>query len=392
MHSTDPSEGSLRNLALICLDNIEELIEAFLAELIELEPYRDEVIPLSEVRADAECSFEMLLRVIADLPVPGSLTDISERVGRRRAQLGVPLDVLLQAVRLDFRILWAALNHHAEPKDTKALMDGVVTVWEAVEKHTVGVHVSYLDEAAVLAREREQQMSYLVSKLFSSNGTDARVRDQIAATLDVDANAEFAQAVAHPSNERALRRAADRLRAKGIAVYVHVEERRPIMLAELPHGRRNVPAEWLRGVPCGLGPIARGLAAVPRCVRVAVEISEAIGPNATGPTRLHDVWPDVVAGRLSETGDVLADEVLSDMDAVTEHERRRLEATAGAYFASESVAETAERLYCHRNTVLTRLRRLGELTGGNLNQPAHAALVLLGLCVRDRRDAKSHDS
>jgi hypothetical protein len=368
------------------MDDVDELVEAFVAELAQLPPYREELIPRSEVRQDAESSFEMLLRLIAGLPLTDRLAGISEQIGRRRAQAGMPLDVLLQAVRLDFRILWAALLRRATPGDLQSLVAGAVTVWEAVEQHTVGVHVAYLDEAAVLAREQEQERSRIVAQLLSTDGRDAQIRAQVATALEIDPAANFAIAAADPANERTMRDTAERLRANGITAHIHVEERRPVIIAQLPRGSRTLSAHWLRGTPCGLGPTAQSLAAIPRSVRIATEVSKTIGPDADGPQRLQQVWHDVAADRLSEVGNVLAEEVLSEFDTATAYEQSRLVQTATSFFATGSVSATAKDLFCHRNTVLNRLHRLGEMTGGDLTRPEHAVLVQLALRVRARAD------
>ena len=380
------SSSALRPLVHACLDDVGELVAAFLAELADLPPYRDELIPPAEVRADAEASFEMLLRLIAGLPLPDRIADISERVGRRRAQAGVPLDVLLQAVRLDFRILWSALLSRADPADMHALMEGAVVVWDAVERHTVGVHVSYLDEAAVLARERDQERSRLVAQLLTSDGRDPQIRAQVATALEVDSATPFAVAAGVPSDQRALRAALERLRANGFTAHIHFEERRPVLLIALPKGTQALAENWLQGVACGLGPVAHGLADVPRSVRTAMEVAKVLPPDTSEPMRLRDVWTEIAAERMSEPGSVLAESLLSDVDNLAAHERDRLLETARHYFASGSVADTAREMFCHRNTVLNRLRRLGELTGGDFGRPEHAALVLLALRIRSRRE------
>ncbi|GAB2748772.1 helix-turn-helix domain-containing protein [Salinifilum aidingensis] len=382
MHTPHPQPGSLQVLAHACLEDLGELVDAFLAELASMPPYQGGMIPWTELRQDAEASFEMLLRSIGGLPSPERLSTTSEQIGRRRAQAGVPLEVLLRAVRLDFRILWAALLHRAAPDDLEQLVEGAVTVWEAVEQHTLSVHVNYLDEAAVLSREREQERSRIIGQLLNTGGRDPQVLAQVATALEVAPDAHFAVAVGDPEHERTVREAVKRLHSSGITAHIHIEDRRPLLIAEMPPGTREVPAHWLRDVPCGLGPAARGLAAIPRSVRIATEVSRAAGPETDGPKHLRQVWREVVSGRLSDTGTALADEVLAELETTTEHERSRLVETATAYFASGSVTTTAKALFCHRNTVLNRLHRLGEMTGGDLNHPGHAALVQLALHIR----------
>ena len=71
-------------------------------------PYSD-MVSRHEFRDSAWQAFELLLRTVAQLPVPEHIAGVSERVGEQRARQGFPLDALLQAARLDFRVVWAAL-------------------------------------------------------------------------------------------------------------------------------------------------------------------------------------------------------------------------------------------------------------------------------------------
>lgn len=63
-----------------------------------------------------------------------------------------------------------------------------------------------------------------------------------------------------------------------------------------------------------------------------------------------------------------------------EVERNSLLATLDAWFASKgSTSDAAARLHYHRNTVLYRLRRIGDLTGRDFMNPAQAAELFVGL-------------
>ncbi|MBO0851137.1 MAG: helix-turn-helix domain-containing protein, partial [Pseudonocardia sp.] len=130
--------------------------------------------------------------------------------------------------------------------------------------------------------------------------------------------------------------------------------------------------------PCGVGPLAHGLASAPRSARLAGEIVDVL-PELSGPTELSDVWLPLAAARLSDTADDLVESVLGGLASAPARERERLLETVRAYAASGAVAEVAARLYCHRNTVRGRLRRFSELTGRDVTIPAEAATVLLAL-------------
>ena len=77
--------------------------------------------------------------------------------------------------------------------------------------------------------------------------------------------------------------------------------------------------------------------------------------------------------------------VLGGLSEAPDRERDRLLDTVRRYAASGAVSEVAAELYCHRNTVLNRLRRFTELTGRDVTVPTQAAAVLLALHCADRR-------
>jgi DNA-binding PucR family transcriptional regulator len=159
-------------------------------------------------------------------------------------------------------------------------------------------------------------------------------------------------------------------------------DRRSVLIAQLPRGRRTLPGRWLRDVHCGLAPVAGSLAAVPRAARIATALAEVAG-GEHGPRRLTDAWPALVAARLAELGEALAADVLTGVDRAGRHERDRLLETVSVYLRRGSVGRAAAELFCHRNTVLNRIRRFAHLTGCDVTRPEQAALAMVALACRD---------
>jgi hypothetical protein len=372
LHVPVTPDGPLRRLVHSCLDDLDELVAVFLAELRSMEPYASDAVPWPELREHAEGSMELLLRLVGGLAVPDRLADLCERIGRSRAQAGVPLEVLLHAVRFDFRVLWDAFVRRVAEDDLPSLVHSASRVWAAVDHHTTRIHLAYLAEAAVVAREQEHERAQLVARLLTTDARDPQVVAQVATALDVSADADFAVAAAPLSETRPLRDAVDELAARGIAVHLQDVDRRPVLIAQLPAGTSDVPPRWLQNVPCGLAPVARTLAGVPRAVRIAAELAGTRAAE-TGPRALTDAWSSVVAGRLGELGDALAAEVFGRMRGIGAGERSRLLETAATYLRTGSAGAVAAELYCHRNTVLNRLRRIADLTGCDLTRPDQAA-------------------
>jgi DNA-binding PucR family transcriptional regulator len=101
-----------------------------------------------------------------------------------------------------------------------------------------------------------------------------------------------------------------------------------------------------------------------------------------GQRTVRDAWGYVAANRLGEYGTVLADTVLGPLKAIAAHERDRLIETVQAFLRSGSVSQTAGELYCHRNTVLNRLARFGQLTGFDPANPQDAATVIAAFHIQ----------
>ncbi|MTE19854.1 PucR family transcriptional regulator [Streptomyces sp. TRM43335] len=392
MHNSPSSAGGsdeavharLRRLARDCLDHLDDLVGRYVAEVSDFEDYRSTVAP-EDLRDTARDSFELLLRLIGGLPLREELRAVPERLGRRRAHQGVPLEKLLQAVRMDFRVIWTVFLERVAPEELPELTRGAVRVWEAVEFHTVHVHAAYLDEVAVLAREQERQRTALMGRLLSSDGRDQQLVAQVATLLRVSAQDVFAVAIAPPASQDAMRRAVAG-RMTGHTTHLQQHQGMLVLVARLPRGVEAPPPSWLEDVPCAVGPPAHGLARVPEVVRAAEAVAVVMDPDVAGPVTLTDAWMPVAAAGLGPVAGMLGDSVLSALDPLPPHERERLLETVVVYCGSGSVAETSGALYCHRNTVLNRLRRFTELTGLDPTRPVDAATALFAMRCRDLAD------
>jgi hypothetical protein len=354
------------------------LVAAFVARVRAVPPYGRGVVPTDRLETDAHLTFDYLLRRLAGQPVPERLLATGPSIGRDRARRGVPLNDLLTAVRLDFRVLWAALRECADPADEALLVARAEDVWNVVEEYSTQIQVSYQAEAAVLARERMGERTMLVAALLSSAVPDPDEVARVAVALDVDVDADLLVAAASPASGLRLRQAADRLAADGRMVHVQSTGRHVVLLARWDGGTGAPVRAVLPGVPCGVGPLAHGLAAVPRSARLAGELVDVL-PDLGGPRELFDAWLPLAAARLADTAGELVGAELAGLADAAPRERHRVLETVRAYAATGSVAEVAARVYCHRNTVLNRLRRFAELTGRDVTVPTDAAVVLLAL-------------
>ncbi len=133
-----------------------------------------------------------------------------------------------------------------------------------------------------------------------------------------------------------------------------------------PAGPEDAPDAPVAGVRIGIGSAVDGLASVGDARRRADTALE-ICPRTGGTVRLADHLPAALVASSPELGGALAERVLGPL--------LRLDCDGSAQRAGE-------RLYCHRNTVLNRLRRCEQLTGRSLARPADLVEISLALTAR----------
>jgi hypothetical protein len=366
-----------------CLTDIDRIAHEYLLEVRKIDDYAGSLVVDQDLEETAVASMELLLRLIGNLPIPDRLAGISEALGHRRAQQGLPLESLLRAVRMDFRVLWTAMLEKVPAEFLPNFTKDAVRVWEAVEYHTIRVHAGYLNELATMAQEKETRRAFLLSRLLNSDGKDPHLLGQAARALGVKAESNFIVAVAAGHAQEAFR--AGVLRA-GAEQFLHERDGALILILEDVPARTGRQPEgtrpWLAPLDCFVAPPAQSLAEVPRMLRIAMESLPVVTPDRPGRHTVRDAWGPVAATRLGEYGTVLAAAVLGPLAVISAHERDRLIETIQAYLRSGSVSETAAELYCHRNTVLNRLARFEQLTGFDPANPQDAAAVIAALHVR----------
>ncbi|SKC67597.1 PucR family transcriptional regulator [Okibacterium fritillariae] len=362
---------------LACLGELDALAAEYLAEVRQLSGYPASAITDEEIVDTATASLELLLRLIGDLPVTQDLRIVSTETGRRRARQGIPIDSLLRAVRMDFRLIWRALRRHVPPESLVQFAEQVVPIWDAVEVHTTDIHAGYLAELAVMEREAEHERAFLLRRLFAAEENDPRLVGQVAEALRVDPRSRFLVAVSAADRHAELRRAAA---AHGLDEQLHDIEGSSLILLECEPGQDAAPP-WLLELPVGISPRADGLAGVSRMWRTARRLAAAVPENHEGAYSVRENWDAVAAASLGEFGRVLERSVLGPLDGCPPREAALLRETVAAVLREGTVSRAAQALYCHRNTVLNRLGRFKEVTGVDPLHPGDASIVRIALAV-----------
>ena len=91
------------------------------------------------------------------------------------------------------------------------------------------------------------------------------------------------------------------------------------------------------------------------------------------------MWPCIAHERLGPFLPGLRSHAVAAIDELPQPDRDRLVDTVLQFCTNGSIKETAETLFCHRNTIVNRLLRFRDLTGLDVTIPVDAARALIAI-------------
>ncbi|MEU1470396.1 helix-turn-helix domain-containing protein [Streptomyces sp. NPDC005761] len=313
-------------------------------------------------------------------------TDSTQQCVRRRATQGIPLDAVLHAFRIGYRLLAHSLIERAKEQPGTTMDDiaqASMSIWSLLDAASQTVNDVYRETLVGLARADELQRLLLLDALLTGKTADWAMLGGTAASLGLPEQGPYVCVVAEHSDVTAMEqallrsglRSAWRPRPDGLAGIVALPD------PALASGSARVPGPALvLGVVgaavtgrAGLSPAYGRLRESADALRLATLARASLPAGTHGAVTLdHDPAAALVAAghdlalRLAAA---LLDPVLAAPD------RKDLMETLTAWLDSDtgSTTEIAETLYCHRNTVRNRLDRVSRLTGRSLVRPADVA-------------------
>ncbi|WP_411731775.1 helix-turn-helix domain-containing protein [Paeniglutamicibacter sp.] len=380
----DQSDDARRWVALLEGLDIGELTDEFIERLGAVPSYASSPLPVSEIRRTGSASFEaLILAMKADNDEPDYLRErsaIALDVGVSRARAGVPIEALMTAIRLDFSVIWEAITGIAEPGDAQLLVGHTARVWEVVDGYAGETQRAYVDELARIQAEAASMRQGYLATLFSEKNLTPAELDRIAEELGQDLETEYVVAVASWDHIPALRLALANAHAGG---QVFTYSRADALVVFFPLGLRAGSGAQrlyasLERLTCGLLGEGCTLERVPQAAAVAASLAKLLEPAEQGAMTWTRGWARMARRELDRAGAPGLGEVERALEKCGTTERRRLGAAVEAYLETGSISHAADRLYCHRNTLMNRLKRFAQLTGVDPTIPVQAARLVVG--------------
>lgn len=371
----------------------DRLANVFLAQIDGGRRFYESRVSTDELRASAESAFDLLLRQLAGKAMTSDAQGFPTRVGIRRARQGVASEQLIAAVHCDFNAVWSTLLDLATEDDAVTLALHAEEVWRVVDNFAAQVHTAYLQEIVRIAQERSMSRQSFVAQLLSDEHPSPSFIARASQALAIGDNDGLWVAASVANDDAALRRFVEALRRSGRVAYSHPMEGCTVAIwranndnvakvRTIDGWRYSGEQDKLRNVRCGIAPMHHGLQQIRTAATIACQITLSVPPAHDGPATVADAWPLIAAASLHDRIPGFHDAVLAGLMHCRVAERMPLLETVRAFAARGDIATTAEHLFCHRNTVMKRLRRFRELTGLDMTVPEQAAHAIIALADR----------
>ena len=352
-----------------------------------------------ELRADVRTStrehVRRGIRTMAGMAEPGrKAIDIWRETGRRRARQGVPMELVLNAYSLGTRVLWEALLEQRSNKDLDIddhilLMAGQ-SIWAALDVQNAILVESYRRENSRLQRRDLQRQQSFLDGLVEGRGADPEFAAEAHEILGVEIDEPVVCVVApfDRSLDEPLRGPEDRLERAGLVSHWHVRGGAHFGLVST--GELGVP-ELIRLLEpsvagrVGIAPSVEGVAGFATAYQLAARAAETVPRGSQQLVSVTDRLPEVLLGGSPEVISLLVSETLGAVLAQPPQQADLLLETLEALLAHDgSPTHAAEQLFCHRNTVIYRMKQIESLTGRSLQHPRDKLLLSLGLLATGR--------
>jgi hypothetical protein len=307
--------------------------------------------------------------------------------GRRRADQGVPLPVVLHAYRIAGKFIWAAVLGEAADDGTDAvrLLDAASDLWFVIDELSGEVTDSYRDAIGERVRRDEQTRAAMLDVLLRGEpGDGSRLWDS-AAALGLPHRGTFVVAAARAAapGVESIAHAADVLRRRGVQSAWRVELDAHVgviaLTPRVPIERLPVLLGELTGDPVGISTPFSSLDKTPNALRQA-RLACAGAMPAHQPIRYEQAPVAVLVASAPDAASTLVRSILGRVLALPGPEREMLLATLRTWLDEDgATSSAADKLHVHRNTVRYRLHRIEELSGRSLTHPTGLTELYLAL-------------
>ncbi|MFF3314404.1 PucR family transcriptional regulator [Streptomyces sp. NPDC003035] len=368
------------------LERLPELVDEHLRELHEYEPAYGRIVPFDQHWQEAHDAMRIGIEMIS-APRDSPRRDLqhADEMGRRRAEQGMPLELVVHAYRHAGHLVWDALIEDAAafPPRLAALTQSATMVWSAVDAQADTASEAYRATELELRRRTDEQLQALLDALLHGQRSP-EVVSRAAAGLDLPEHGRYAVVVLRHDRREVPEPFHRRVQGAGVRFLWRMGADCEFGVVSLAEGTGlDALSELLEGRcpgPGGISPVVVGLSELGRARRLAELALRTCPPDSHQVVRLDRRMGGALVVGQPELAGLLVTDVLGGLLELDPADRAILLETLDVWLDCEgSAGRAAGRLYCHRNTVFNRLRRLEQLTSRSLSRPRDLTEMTLAL-------------
>ena len=363
-----------------------ELVAGIVERLVVDESHyaRSSQLPAEQLRTVVADNFAAILAQLAD---GTGDPEVARATGRLKAEHGIPVAALLHAYRMSGLLVWENLVARAEsePQLREALPGLASRMWRAVDEFSEEAAAAHGEATAEQVHHGAKARERLLSALLTGTAEDSERLWDLLRAFRLPSSGAFVVVSAEtpPHGGDPLPRVEEHLGAQGfnsvwareveaavglVSVGALGEQRLLRALGELARSRVGVSATF--GNPLD----------APGALREAQLAHRCLPPDEAAVTRYDERPLPLLVAKLPVASREMVDQLLGPVLRLPRAERDTVLATLDAWYDSGgSTPRAAASLHCHRNTVLHRLRRIEQLTGLAVADPAQGAQLYLAL-------------
>jgi hypothetical protein len=355
-------------------DHVDQVVRRIAGTIPSLG--RQSTVSLHELWSAANCVLRSSLRMLTDGGEPSQRDlDAWQAISTRSAHLGVPLEDVLQALRVCATTLWEALSATAvrlgdsHPFD---VLDQAPRLWTNYDVMSSAVTQAHQAVGSALQVEHSQRVCAFLAAL-RRHPTDLEAAEVLARTLGLEPNGWFV-AVVHAN-------VGTKVDATQHRVVIAEEPDRTVMLLQLPSTppEGEEQAAWLLDdlgcTPAGIGIQRAGLAGAHQALIDAEAAYHAAVALRVPIVKFRARWLSCLALKHRDHYELLVEPAVASL-----RQDEQMRDTVAAYLQAEgSLPGAAALLGLHANTVAYRLRQLADRTGLDARSAPGTALAQVAL-------------
>ena len=388
----------LTELAPLLFDQIDDMTDRMVEVLMRTEPaYRDLLrTGGDEMRATMRANLERGMHTLIGAAAGNARTSRRDArdVGRRRAAQGIPLEAVLRAYRLGGQVTWEVLldaSRRSGREHDTLLLEVAGVVWRTNDVECGAVAEGYREEQRRQAGVDEAARRQVLEGLLDGRGTDPVFVRTASELLPLPLAGRLVVVVALPCEDGGpgLDAPDAALLRRGVRSFWGTRSGAQVGILALGSLAGCDVLSWLRTLatgPVGVSAVVDGAAGVGSAYRLAESAARTLPDGTRRVVTIDERLPEALMSNSPEISSRLVGQSLGGLLELPADEREVLLDTLAAFLASDgSPTKAADELYCHRNTVMHRLRRIEAVTGRKLTDPRSRLLWQLALLGTEHR-------